>query len=70
MRFTLTIELGNDAMQRPSDIARALQSGARQLQDIDPDDNPITMDEWEWGAWKRVIRDVNGNNVGEWKVQP
>jgi len=48
-KFTLRIELGNDAMQTPYDVARALQAVASRLMGGD-----------ENGG----IRDANGNSVG------
>lgn len=61
MKFTLEIELGNDAMQTPEDVREALLSIAR-------DYNTLTaltafgMDD------SGSIRDINGNRVGHWEV--
>ena len=57
MTFTLTIELGNDAMQNASDVARALRklAGKIDLREFDKIDGGKIMD-------------VNGNSVGEWEV--
>jgi hypothetical protein len=57
--FKLTIELGNEAMQTPEDVAEALQAVARELERLS-------------GSWPRAgaegkIRDVNGNTVGKWE---
>jgi hypothetical protein len=53
--FTLTIELGNEAMQTPSDVAEALEDIARYLRA-----NGLITN----GAG---IRDANGNTVGYWE---
>lgn len=62
MRFVLTINLGNEAMQTASDIARALRDTASKLVQggygnlaSDGDSGPI--------------RDDNGNRVGSWHVE-
>lgn len=52
--FTLTITLGNDAMQTREDISGALRNVAAML-------------EWDVTTGG-PIRDANGNTVGEWKV--
>jgi len=53
MKFTLDIDLGNDAMRSPEDIAHALETVAHRLRnESDGDTAPI--------------RDTNGNTVGEW----
>jgi len=67
MEFKLTITLGNDAMQTPEDIGRALIATADKLKDgiggiLCFSDTPITT------AEAGVIRDVNGNKVGKWEV--
>lgn len=54
MRFQLKIQLGNDAMQEPEDVARALERVAEQLREV---------------GWRGApVRDMNGNRVGEWSV--
>ncbi len=54
MPFNLRIELGNAAMQTPEDIADALRSVANKL---------------ESGNTEGSIRDLNGNTVGEFKIE-
>jgi hypothetical protein len=58
MTFTMTIEMGNDAMQTYADIAQATQrifaDFARQ------------HDEVEDNAGR--IYDANGNKVGQWSI--
>lgn len=54
--FKLSIELGNDAMQTSQDIANALNGVAARLKDVGT--SPM----------HGVIRDINGNRVGEWEV--
>jgi len=53
--FTLTIKLGNAAMQDYADIAEALTRLGELMADYG-DDTPTS------------IIDQNGNRVGEWKV--
>lgn len=61
MRFVLTIELGNDAMQTSHDIGRALQNVAKRLLAYPVcDPQPDNADR---------IRDDNGNRVGGWHVE-
>jgi len=55
-RFTLTIQLGNDAMQTWGDIANALRDTARRIEidhDVESGDSA-------------PIHDLNGNRVGKW----
>lgn len=60
MTFTLTIELGNDAMQDGSDIAGALRKVAGKLAGCSARDLVGNSGK---------IMDVNGNSVGEWEVK-
>ena len=54
MKFTLTIELGNDAMQTPEDVAGALREVADDVERTSmPQDG-------------HRVRDYNGNTVGRW----
>jgi hypothetical protein len=50
-RFTVEIELGNDAMQNGEDVANALVEMAADLR---------------IGQESGVVRDFNGNTVGRW----
>ena len=64
MKFTLEIELGNDAMQTYGDIAKALTHVKTKLafdseRGINAKANRVD------GA---KIMDVNGNTVGSWEV--
>jgi hypothetical protein len=56
-KFTLIIELGNDAMQDGRNVADALRKLAGRIEDND---------------FRRVdgggIMDLNGNSVGKWEV--
>jgi hypothetical protein len=52
-KFTLSIELGNEAMQTGEDVARALREVAKKL---------------DGGDDSGRIRDENGNTVGEWDL--
>jgi hypothetical protein len=60
MKFTLTIDLGNSAMDEPQDVARALDEVAFDLK------RNGFVGEGESG----LIRDLNGNRVGSWEVTP
>jgi len=63
-RFTLTITLGNDAMQTGADVAQALRAAAERLEDRYGFDY---IDEWTGlGAF---IYDANGNKVGRWGIE-
>ena len=55
MKFTVEIELGNDAVQTAEDVAEILRATSAQVSDI------------REGAF-RNIRDLNGNTVGLWQV--
>lgn len=59
-RFTLTIQLGNAAMQTADDIAGALRAAADTLANrydgLTPPDDAAP------------IRDVNGGTVGAWRI--
>jgi hypothetical protein len=57
-KFTLTIELGNDAMRSSAHVASALRNVIASLQEF-----PRHV-----GDSKR-IQDVNGNTVGEWSFE-
>ena len=55
MKFVCEIELGNDAVQEPRDVAKLLENVASRLMDWHgPVDNFYTP-----------LMDVNGNKVGE-----
>jgi len=65
MRFTLTIELGNEAMQTSGDIAGALEDVIATLARHHTRDNYLPR-----AATRRHISiiDINGNTVGKWEV--
>lgn len=54
--FTLTLKLGNAAMQTPADIAEALRTVANRLDAAGIYANEIIMDE-------------NGARVGSWDIK-
>jgi hypothetical protein len=58
MKFTLEIELGNDAMSTDEDVARALHRLGSWFEENS------TMFEQRTG-W---VMDANGNDVGRWRV--
>lgn len=55
--FTMTIELGNAAMETPEDVADALRRAADVIEGAS-----VEVGE------EAAIRDLNGNAVGRWKV--
>lgn len=59
MTFSLTIELGNAAMERGPDLANALCRVADFVSDFG------TLADVVAGS---TIRDENGNKVGSWEV--
>ncbi|MHB8565339.1 MAG: hypothetical protein ACYDDA_15730 [Acidiferrobacteraceae bacterium] len=62
MRFTLEIELGNDAMRTGADVGRALRHSTDR-------DLSLRIDEDLDSRDSGTIRDVNGNTVGTWQVR-
>lgn len=56
--FTLTIDLGNDAMRTAADVADALEAVAAR----------VRADGLQ--AHAQSIRDANGNRVGSWEHRP
>jgi hypothetical protein len=58
-KFTLTIELGNDAMRSEAHVVKALQEVAKTIRQ-----SPHTVKN-EGGR----IRDINGNTVGSWQFE-
>lgn len=67
MHFTLTIKLGNDAMQTPDDIAHALEQVSTALVNNLPQYEAIAE---HAGNARGPIWDDNGNRVGHWEVAP
>jgi hypothetical protein len=60
MRFELKIELGDDAMRTPPNVASALKLVAKHvLNDLY---GRFTLGDYG------TIRDVNGNTVGRWEL--
>lgn len=58
MRFTLEIELGNEAMQTQADVREAI----RKTFSVEAES--ITL----YPRDGQIIRDLNGNTVGKWEV--
>lgn len=56
-KFKLNIEMGNDAMQTPRELAEALRELATRVESIEED---------ETNAGAKVLDD-NGNEVGAWE---
>jgi hypothetical protein len=64
MKFTLTIELGNDAMQTADDIGKALLGVGRKLRF-----NHSRSEEMDVFDRSGGILDENGNRVGKWSIK-
>lgn len=60
MKFVLQIELGNDAMQTPSDVARKIREVGSSI-----DNHPAASNK-NHPPFSGTIRDENGNFVGTW----
>lgn len=56
-KLVVTIELGNDAMQTPKDVAEALRELA------------TTIEGKEAGNHSGTILDDNGNTSGSWELE-
>lgn len=56
MHVEIVIELGNDAMKEPEDVAQLLRRIAERI------------DDWGWEAPKRY-KDANGNTVGHLEIK-
>jgi hypothetical protein len=57
MKFTLEIELGNDAMMTGADVIKSLKNSLK-------DEEELPLDEGTAG----MLWDENGNTVGKWSV--
>ena len=64
MKFTLTIELGNEAMSDGAAIAAALRKEASVIEHYDEGG----LARWDGKGLSSSFRDTNGNKVGKWKV--
>ena len=64
MKFTLKIELGNEAMETGEDVAIALRKQADYIATRYSMGNIQTANAWH------NIMDENGNTVGHWTVKP
>ena len=63
MQFIVKIDLGNEAMQTKGDVVSALGAVADRLRRADGESDSLGV-----GFWA-VIRDANGNRVGNASVQ-
>jgi hypothetical protein len=61
MKFTLEIEMNNDAMSEATDLAASLRDVARKLALESRVDDVVYLG-------SMTIRDINGNSVGSWKL--
>ena len=59
MTFTLTIELGNDAMQTGFDVADTIK---REFKSFVDGCEPLVVGD------RGPLFDINGNTVGKWEV--
>jgi hypothetical protein len=64
VRFTLQLDLGNEAMQTAQDVADTLIDVAVELRETDPG-RPLNPTD----VVSVAIRDENGNEVGAWEVK-
>jgi hypothetical protein len=62
MKFQLTIELGNAAMQDNHDVAKALRGVADRL-------SKFVSTGWNPYAQDGTIKDDNNNTVGGWELK-
>ena len=60
MKFVLTIDIGNDAMQTGDDVADAVRQVSRNL--------AANIDTFRPDDTGRVF-DANGNTVGGWSIE-
>jgi hypothetical protein len=67
MIFTLTIELGNDAMQTSEDLERALFEVGRRIGRNGYVE--LNLESERGTAHTRSIQDLKGNTVGEWTLR-
>lgn len=61
MKFLLEIDMGNEAMQGPDDLAHALDRTAKRIASGEMALHPHDGD-------TAKIRDANGNTVGSWRL--
>lgn len=59
--FTLEIEMGNDAMRSPGDVARALREAADEIENLVNHRNVY--------GESGTFRDDNGNTIGRWEFE-
>lgn len=67
MKFTMEIELGNEAMKDGDHLARALRLAAGALTDGAPEELYQALERGEELHCR--VWDVNGNVVGGWSVE-
>ena len=60
-QFILRIKLGNEAMQTPNDIARALNDVADRVE--------CTTIRQLKNSGSLKVMDLNGNSVGSWQIK-
>lgn len=68
MKFTLEIELGNEAMQYGHDLAKALEQVSELLKYHDAQEAQ-SVEDWDVYDRKGSVKDHNGNRVGKWEVR-
>lgn len=62
-KFTLEIELGNDAMQTSDDVAKVLEAVADRLVKREYLEDMEVLETVTKG-----IKDANGNTIGSWRI--
>jgi hypothetical protein len=64
MKFTLTIEMGNDAMRTARHLNEALRKVATSVLAYEEDDE----EGFAGKVVSSIVRDENGNKVGRWEI--
>jgi len=60
MKFVLEIEMGNDAVQTPRDVAFVLKRAAVSVSRVE---------DWHESYKEARILDANGNTIGQWEIR-
>lgn len=65
MKLKIEIEIGNEAMQTGTDLARAVKRVAKSIDNIFEGGEPIS----HGLLGSSTVRDDNGNRVGGWTIE-
>lgn len=68
MKFVLSIELGNDAMNFGYEVAEALEAAGKDLREAHESNRGHDVKHWDKFDQSHIIRDCNGNTVGKWEA--